>query len=1038
MAKIQEFKFEENQPHQKEAIDSIINLFKGFYEQTMFIDSTDFSLSQNDEEIVGNIPDPDEDINEQWLYGNYQEIISAYNESKMPQDYTWLDEDMKEHVENTLVRSLRLNPSIECIEGYGLEGVDCPPVRFPVFTVEMETGTGKTYTYLRTIQELKKRYGFSKFIVVVPSVAIYEGTIAAFKQTKSHFNTLYENENTNLIDYDGSRPEKVKSFANSQNIQIMVMTLQSFNTAGRNGNNIYKRTDKLSGEFLPYQYIQKTRPILILDESQNYQTEKAKTALQTLNPLFAINYSATPREKYNLVYRLSPVDAFLFNLVKKIKVLGVTKETDNNIEKIALRKIDKNLKAVILLPVIKDGKKIKTEITVKKGDSIYDKSKNPDFKSLIVGDITRNDNGGYIEFTNQEILNMENSIEADIAKRDIYKTQIEETIKFHFERQKKLRDSGIKVLSLFFIDHVVNYKGAKPFIRELFEEVFEKLKEKDEYFNRFKASEVHNGYFAQKKDTKTGEVQFLDEIANSDEGRKLEKEAYRQIIKDKQELLSFDSRISFIFAHSALREGWDNPNVFTICLLKEPRYETVNQMNTRRQELGRGLRICVNQKGERVFGDDVNILTVVCPEGFSEYVDALQNEYKESGDVLPPEPTNARKDKAIRNDVIFNSNGFTDFWKSISRKTDYEIKLDTKELITRSIKAFNNKDIVIPEPKIILTKGEFVIITYTFELKEVTTSGAAILLTITDTRHRHNQYFRKEYPVGWDFGQHCKDINLKGFKITQTEPDKNKQIVYFGNGKILKKNEPLIFNNEKTLASEKDTVNQEKKRYPVFNLIERAAKTTNLTRPTLAVIFEGISPEKKERIFYNPEGFSAIFINVIKNTLADLVAENIVYHIKEEDEEYNLTMMQHFFPEEKEYPQKELVKGSANSLYDQIQVDSEVEERFVEKQLRVDDDKGNILCYFKFPSDFKIRIPKVILNYNPDWGIVRIDRKENKTLHLVRETKGNIDADRLRFPNERRKIQCAQKHFKTLGVSYRQITDKTTEWWLDETEQGRV
>jgi len=1030
MAKIREFKFEENQQHQREAIESIVNLFKGFSEQTGFIDN-DFSLSYHAEKIVSNIPNPDDDLNESWLYGNYQEVISSYNESKMPQGYTWLDEDMKEHIEKTLARSLRLNSSIECIEGFGLEGADCPPARFPVFTVEMETGTGKTYVYLRTIQELKKRYGFSKFIIVVPSVAIYEGTIAAFNQTRSHFNTLYENENTSLFGYDGSQIGKVRDFASSDIIQIMVMTMQSFNTTGAKGNNIYKSSDKLTGGLLPYQYIQKTRPILILDESQNYQTEKSKLALQTLNPLFAINYSATPgiKSKYNLVYRLSPVDAFLYNLVKKIKVLGVTKETDNNIDKIALKKIDKNLKATIYLPVIKDGKKVKTEITVKKGDDIHDKSKNPDFSSLVVGDITRDTNGGFIEFTNQEILNMENSIEADITKKDIYRTQIEETIKFHFERQKALRDRGIKVLSLFFIDHVANYKGNKPFIKELFEEAFEKLSKKDEYFCKFKASEVHNGYFAQKKDSKTGEVQYLDEIGNSEESRKLEKEAYRQIIKDKQELLSFDSKISFIFAHSALREGWDNPNVFTICLLKEPRYETANQMNTRRQELGRGLRICVNQEGERVFGDDVNILTVVCPEDFSAYVDALQNEYKESGDILPPDPTNARKGNAKRNNDVYNSDYFTDFWKSISRKTDYEIILDSKEIISRSIEAFNKKEIIIPEPKIILTKGEFVITNYTFELKEVSKSGAAILLKITDTRNRHNQYYRKDYPKGWNFIKTCNDINLKGFKIT--EMDVNKQIVYFGNGKELNKNTPLVFNNEKTIASERDTIDQEQKTYPVFNLIDRAARTINLTRPTLTAIFEGISHEKKKHIFYNPEGFSTIFINIVKNILADLVAENIVYHLLEGDEEYNLSMMEEYFPREKSFAQKELVNGSDHSLYDFIQVDSEVEERFVNVRLRKDDIDGNIRCYFKFPSNFKIEIPKVILNYNPDWGIIRIDNEENKTLHLVRETKGTEDHDKLRFPNEWRKIQCAIKHFKTLGISYRQITDKTDKWWLE-------
>jgi len=1008
MAKIKQFKFEENQQHQKEAIESIVNLFNGYSQ-----DEVAFALSQNDESIVGNIPDPDDDLSEQWLYGNYQDVVTAYNESKMSQG----------NANNA--QQLRQNPSLETIEGLGLEDTDCPPVNFPVFTVEMETGTGKTYTYLRTIHELKRRYGFRKFIVVVPSVAIYEGTISAFKQTRSHFNTLYENENTNLIEYDGSRPDKVKNFATSQSIEIMVMTMQSFNTAGTRGNNIYKRSDKLQSDLLPYQYIQRTRPILILDESQNYRSEKSKMALQTLTPLFAINYSATPVDKYNLVYRLSPVDAFSFNLVKKIKVLGVTQETNNNIGQIVLKKIDKTLKATLELPVIKDGNKTKTEITVKHGDDLFAKTKNPDFKGLRIEEISRNE-GGKLVFTNQEVLNMENSIEADLTKRDVYRVQIEETIKFHFERQSLLRDRGIKVLSLFFIDHVANYKGSKPFIRELFEEAFEKLKQGDAYFGKQKASEVHNGYFAQKKNAK-GEIEYFDEIKATEDGRKLEKEAYRQIMKAKEELLSFDSKISFIFAHSALREGWDNPNVFTICLLKEPRYESVNQMNTRRQELGRGLRICVNQQGERVMGDDVNILTVVCPEDFSSYIDALQKEYASTGDIVPPQPTNARRAEAIRNDKIFISSGFTDFWKNISRETNYEIVLNSPELIAHSIDAFNDKEVVIPEPKIILTKGDFVITTYTFELKEASASGATISLIITDTRRLYNQYPIEPYPKGYGFGRKCNDVNLKGFKITQIAIDDADPIVYFGNGKELKKGEQLIFDNEKMLASEKDVRKEEKQVYPVFNLIDRASRATNLTRPTLAKIFEGISAEKKARIFHNPEGFSSVFIGVIKDVLAELVAKNIVYHVQDTSKKAD-----DLFPPTKEFPQKELIQGSDHSLYDQIQIDSDVEERFVNKRLKPDDKEGNVVCYFKFPSDFKIHIPKVILNYNPDWGIVRLDKAGNKTLHLVRETKGNINDDKLQFPNERRKIICAQKHFRALSVSYRKITDREEDWWLEK------
>jgi type III restriction enzyme len=947
---------------------------------------------------------------------------------------------MKEHIENTLTRQLPLNPSLLYNEGMGLEGADSPPVRFPVFTIEMETGTGKTYTYLRTVHELKKYYGFRKFIVVVPSIAIFEGTLVAFEQTKSHFNTLYENDNTNLTDYDGSHPEKLRNFATSQFIEIMVMTIQSFNTAmGRGANNIYKRSDKLPGDLLPYQWIQKTRPILILDESQNYNSEKSKQALRTLNPLFAINYSATPgkepEEIYNLVYRLSPVDAFLFNLVKKIKVWGFTQNTNSNISQMHLESVsNKNnkIQAVVKAPVIENNSKIEKKITLKKDSELFSITKNPDFKDITVEEISFGEKK--ILFNNQKTLTLEDSILSDIAKKEIYRVQIEKTIEYHFERQKKLRELGIKVLSLFFIDHVANYKGSDPVIRNLFEEIFDRLKKTDDYFKHLKASEVHNGYFAQKKDKKTGEETFLDDFSEADaaERRQLEKEAFHLIMRDKETLLSFSSNISFIFAHSALREGWDNPNVFTICLLKEPRYDTTNQQNTRRQELGRGLRICVNQKGERVKDEDVNILTVVCPEDFSTYVGALQKEYAATGDITPPKPTNARTSWAKRNDTIFGSDDFGVFWKRISCKTEYEISLDSSALIKKCIESFNSDKVVIPEPQIILTKGEFVITDYTFELKEITSLGAKILLIITNTNQRYNQCF-DTYSVGWDFAREINDINLRGYKIS--EIDKAKQTVYFGNGEVLTKTEPLHFNNEITLAQDRDVIREEKRTYPVFNLIDRAAKATYLTYPTLLKIFKGIVPKKKSKIFYNPEGFATLFINTIKENLADHVAENISYHVIAGDEEYNISMMQGFFPPQKEYPQKELIPGSLNSLYDQIQIDSDVEERFVKKRLQMDDREGNIICYFKFPSDFKIKIPKVILNYNPDWGIIRIDKAGNRTLHLVRETKGSIDAGRLRFPNERRKILCAQKHFKALGVSYRQVSDTTDDWYLDEQDE---
>ena len=380
MAKALKFKFEASQPHQKEAIDSVVGMFKGF--------SQDIAGFQLEYDVVPNIQDF-YDFDEEWLYGNYQEVINTNNGLKLAAG---------------LQPDLPMNASLMYEDGFMLSGIDDRAVRFPVFTVEMETGTGKTYTYFRTIHELKQQYGFRKFIVVVPSVAIYEGTIKAFKQTKEHFKTLYGNENIHLTEYDGQQISRVRSFATSSFTEIMVMTIDSFN---KSSNIIYKPTEKLQGEWLPIQYIQATRPILILDESQNYRSALSREALRTLNPLFAVNYSATPVDKYNLLYRLSPVDAFRHNLVKKIKVLGVTQQhnlNDNELS-LAIERISNeeglptaNLRAY----VIANGTKSQQSIRIKKGDDLLTKTHNPDFTGFVVEEINAGTN--QITFTNQSVL----------------------------------------------------------------------------------------------------------------------------------------------------------------------------------------------------------------------------------------------------------------------------------------------------------------------------------------------------------------------------------------------------------------------------------------------------------------------------------------------------------------------------------------------------------------------------------------------------------------------------------------------------------
>jgi type III restriction enzyme len=509
MAKVLKFKFESSQPHQIEAIDSVVDLFKGF--------SQEISDYQFESDVVPNIRNH-YDFDEDWLYGNYQEVINTNNnlsESKGPQT------------------KLPINPSLEYDNGFminGITAIENTSVRFPVFTIEMETGTGKTYTYFRTIHELKRQYGFRKFIVVVPSIAIYEGTIKAFKQTREHFKTLYGNENINLTEYDGQQISRIRNFATSSFTEIMVITLASFS---KTSNLIYKPTEKLQGEWLPIQYVQETRPILILDESQNYRSEISRQALRTLNPLFAVNYSATPVEKPNLLYRLSPVDAFRHNLVKKIKVLGVTQQHNLNDKELSLsiEKIsnDKGLPTAVLQAyIIKDGLKSQESIKIKKGDDLYKKTHNPDFEGFIVEEIDLSPQ--QIRFTNQSILNADSAHSITLSKKEIYRVQIEEAIKYHFSKQKLLQGKGIKVLTLFFIDRVANYKGSDPFIKTLFEAAFNKLKMGDNYFSHFDASDVHSGYFAQKKGTDT----FLDDFdatgANQTEKNKIQ-EAEKKLLR---------------------------------------------------------------------------------------------------------------------------------------------------------------------------------------------------------------------------------------------------------------------------------------------------------------------------------------------------------------------------------------------------------------------------------------------------------------------------------------------------------------------------
>ena len=491
------------------------------------------------------------------------------------------------------------------------------------FCIEMETGTGKTYVYTKTIFELNKKYGFTKFIIVVPSVAIREGVYKSFEVTKDHFSAQYDNVPFRYFIYDSKKLSCVRQFATSSNIEVMIINIDAFK---KSENIINQAQDKLNGE-TAMRYIQDTNPIVIIDEPQSVDnTPKAKEAIASLNPMCTLRYSATHREKINLLYRLTPVDAYQMGLVKQICVSSNQVEGDFNKPYIRLVSVtqENGFKAKIEMDIKgKAGKIARKIITVKPNSDLFVLSGERDiYDGYSIAGIDCTPGYECIEFSNTETLNLGKSI-GDIDENIIKRAQIKRTIETHLEKELRYLDKGIKVLSLFFIDEVKKYRtedGDKGLYAQMFEECYKELLSLPKFEvlkNRFTddIDKIHDGYFSQDKkgNYKNTKGDTLDDY-----------NTYNTIMKDKEWLLSFDCPLRFIFSHSALKEGWDNPNVFQVCTLIEQK-----STFTCRQKVGRGLRLCVNQDGERIEDKNINILHVMANEGFAEFADKLQKEIED-------------------------------------------------------------------------------------------------------------------------------------------------------------------------------------------------------------------------------------------------------------------------------------------------------------------------------------------------------------------------------------------------------------------------
>jgi len=1009
--------FDPNQDYQRDAVDAVCGVFEGLSRR----ESVDYSLTNGEE--VDCVPNCETDT----VFEPYEllENVNNVRSKFFPADKARLSE-------------LAEKNSGDMIKGFDFHEYD-------EFTINMETGTGKTYVYLKTIYSLHEKYGFTKFIIIVPSVAIYEGVLNTFSATRKHFQNMFSAGTvpSKIIEYDGNHPEICKNFASLTDNSILLMTIDSFNKAS---NNIYKSTDKLPGsDLLPVNYIQMTRPILILDESQNYSSDTSRAALRTLRPMCAIRYSATPgKDSPNELYRLSSFDSLQKNLVKRIEIYGTDEvqsgvAQEDYIKVVNVSNVSKKIKCVLEVQVMSGGglKLEQKEFSV--GDQLQKATKNPAYKDIYIEDIRCVPKDGD---KNKECVVLSNGLPyavnetscASLTKKEVFREMIRNTLEAHLKQKRKLQSEGygdVKVLSLFFVDRGASYEGDDPIIKNLFDEEFDKIKGRDPDWKDLKAEEVRAAYFASYKNSKTKKEELLEidenEKLKEAEKKKLEeakKAAYNLIMKKKEQLLSLKEKVCFIFAHSALREGWDNPNVFQICALRE-----ITTENNRRQTIGRGLRLPVNQKGERIHNHDLNVLTVIANESYERYAEKLQTEYGEADGITKKQIGNARGNKTAKRNDRFKSADFNNLWNELSQETDYTIKIDTEKLIAKAVEEINKlkfQEIV----QIVTTHGKFIRTKYKIEITAFQPSGKVdCLFSKKDTEGNE-----EKSPIQLSEGMSLssEDSVLKRIKVSKV--DLNTRHLEYSKIKFDDGDEVFTVGDEWTLeaqtgsskkASEKELEDID---IPKFNLFQRASDATNLTRKTIIEIFKRCDEKVQMEFIKNPEGFSRLFITTLKEVLANHIVEEIEYtptggymdiHDKKDE----------LFPEEKEFPSKELVPADeSRTIYDYVQVDSNVERHFVERLNTAGENHGDVILYFKFPPKYKIRMPKMIQNYNPDWAILRMPNHEKKK--TVRETKGTEDLDKLWHSNEKRKILCARKHFLSLGVDYRPVNDTDSEWYL--------
>lgn len=997
--------FEPNLDYQMQAIEAVCDLFRG-----QEICRTEFTVTMK-------LPD-----------GAQMSLGVAQSDLGVGNRLTLLDDELLKNLADIQLRG-GLPPSGALTSGD--------------FTVEMETGTGKTYVYLRSIFELNKRYGFTKFVIVVPSVAIKEGVYKTLQITEEHFKGIYAGVPFDYFLYDSAKPGPVRNFATSANIQIMVVTVGAINK--KDVNNLYKESEKTGGE-KPIDLIKATRPIIIVDEPQSVDgglEGRGKEALDAMSPLCTLRYSATHVDKHHMVFRLDAVDAYERKLVKQIEVASATVEDAHNKPFVRLVKVE-NKRGRISAKIELDKQAAtgmqRVEVTVSDGDDLQQSADGraiyADFR---VGEINTAKGEEFMElrYPGGEVFLQPGQAHGDVDALAVQREMIRRTIKEHLDKEKHLRPLGIKVLSLFFIDAVDKYRQydadgqpVKGVYAQMFEEEYRRAAKLPAYQSLFAeidlasaAEEVHNGYFS--IDKKGG---WTDTAENNAGNRENAERAYNLIMKEKEKLLSFSTPLKFIFSHSALKEGWDNPNVFQICTLRDIQTE-----RERRQTIGRGLRLCVDQDGERVRGFEVNTLTVVATENYEQFAENLQKEIEKDtgirfGIVEPHQFAAIAVTGADGHAAPLGMEQSKALWEHLKAAGHIDVKGKVQDSLKTALK---NGTLELPAEFDAQKAQISEVLRKVSGRLDIKNADERRQVPLRKGKDGKAVYLSDEFKTLWDRIKHQTTyrVQFDNAKLVTDCIAALQKAPVIAKARLQWRKADISIGKAGVAAMEKAgaaTVVLDEADIELPDLLTDLQDRTQLTRRTIVSILTGSG--RLDDFKRNPQQFIELTAETINRCKRLALVDGIKYQKLGDQHIYAQEL---FEKEELTGYLKNMLLDTQKSIYEHVVYDSTTERHFADGLEKND----AIKLYAKLPGWFKVPTP--LGTYNPDWAVL-VEEDGTQHLYFVVETKSSLFTDDLR-DKESAKIECGKAHFTALGVGEnpaRYVVARSVDDLLTEAAKG--